>query len=92
MYLRDILTRKIMTQIVLKSSNDEDLNLLLHLADRLNIRHVAHLPVSSLSDEEYARLQQRILTFSAPQTVSFGDASNWQNQTRGDRPLPWQAK
>lgn len=81
-----------MTQIVLESDNDEDLKLLLHLADRLNVRHSAYLPVSDLADDQYAQFQQRILTYSAPQTSSFGDASNWQNQTREDRPLPWQAK
>lgn len=81
-----------MKQIVLASNNEEDLQLLIHLADRLNIRHSAYLPVSNLSDDQYTQLRQSILTYSGQQTSSFGDALDWQRQTREDRPLPWQAQ
>lgn len=92
MYIRESLTYtlKAMIQVVFESSSEEDLQLLLHLADRLNIRHSAYLPVSTLSDDHYSQLRQNILTYSAPDTSSFGDASVWQSQTRDDRPLPGQ--
>lgn len=76
----------------MESNNEEDLQLLLHLADRLNIRHSAHLPTSDLSDAQYEQIRHTILTYSGQQTSSVGDASEWQSQIREDRLLPWQTQ
>lgn len=81
-----------MKQVLLESNNEEDLKLLIHLADRLNVRHSDYLPVSNLSDEHYTHLHQSILDYPGQQTSSFDDASEWQRQTREDRPLPWQGQ
>ena len=91
-YLRQSFMTDPMKQIVLEADNEDDLQLLLHLADRLNIRHSSPLPLSNLSDDQYAKLRQRILDYSGDQPSSFGDAIEWQRQTREDRPSPWQAR
>lgn len=77
-----------MKQIVLESDNEEDLQLLLHLADRLNVRHSVYLPVSNLSDDQYTQLRQSILSYPGQETSSFGEASAWQRQTREDSLFP----
>ncbi|WP_439584601.1 hypothetical protein [Dyadobacter bucti] len=77
-------------ELVLKTDSDEQVELILAFAKKLNII-VESLNASTENQESREILKQRILNFRAENSSSFGDAAKWQDEERTDRNLPFSA-
>jgi len=74
-------------ELILKSNNEESLAKIIALANKLNVVIEKKNIVSNNSVK--VNLKNRILNFKASTSSSFGDASEWQQNQRSDRELPF---
>lgn len=68
--LRQSIISQATKQILSEGDNEEDLQLLIHLANRMNIRRSACLPAGNLSEDPYTQLRQGILNYPVGQKSS----------------------
>jgi hypothetical protein len=75
-----------MTRIILESKNNNDVQLIKELAERLNIRYkIQTIPSSETIDknlDHYYKLLNKVVDVS-----NFGDPSQWQKKVREDRSI-----
>ncbi|MHB1686136.1 MAG: hypothetical protein ACYCVH_02000 [Ignavibacteriaceae bacterium] len=75
-----------MTRIILESKNNNDVQLIKELAERLNIRYkIQTMPAAKSSGkklEHYYKLINKVVDVS-----NYGDPSQWQKKVREDRSI-----
>lgn len=74
-----------MEQILIEIDSEEDKELLLALLPKLNSRVVGHINLKPESSESPVEILKRMAERGG--VKEFGDASEWQRETRQNRPL-----
>ena len=75
-------------ELILKSNNQNSIAKIIALAQKLNVTiEQKEEIIDNKSEKE--NLKSRILNFKAETKSSFGDASEWQQNERKERDLPF---
>jgi len=75
-------------ELILKTNNENSIAKIIALAKKLNVT-VEQKKIFDQDKTNKDELKKRILNFKASGPSSFGDAADWQNESRKDRELPF---
>ena len=75
-------------ELILKSNNENSIAKIIALAKKLNVS-VEQRDKAATDSKGREELLNSIMNFKASSPSSFGDASEWQRNTRKDNELPF---
>jgi len=75
-------------ELIIKTNNENSIAKFIALAKKLNVK-VVQKEIPDQGETNKEELKKSILNFKASGPSSFGDAAEWQRETRKDRDLPF---
>ncbi len=72
-------------ELIIRSNDEDSIAEIITLAKKLNVV----VEKRGMETEDRETIKQRLLNFKAKGPSSFGDALEWQIETRKDRDLPF---